>query len=94
MPRNYKKTMEKAKWSAGDLKNAIDAIEGGSTLRPASKVYNILVTTLFKRLKARNFSGPQLGHKPVIPPSDEEQFVEKVLHMSRLFYGVSQGDLK
>ena len=94
MPRKYIRTTEKAKWSAEDLKAAIEAIEGGETFRQASEDFKIPVTTLFKRIKTRNYTGPKLGRKPTIPSSDEEELVEKLLHMSRLFYGVSPADLK
>nr|CAD7393524.1 unnamed protein product [Timema cristinae] len=51
MPRNYKRTTERAQWTANDLSAAITDVKNGKSIRKAAKDHGIPFSTLQERIK-------------------------------------------
>lgn len=94
MPRVYSRQTEKANWDCEQLKAALGAIRNGRSIREVSRAFNIPRSTLQKRLKQNSDAGPSLGRKPVFSTVEEKCLAEHVIHLSKLFYGISRQEIK
>lgn len=59
-----------------------------------SKTFKISKSSLQKRLKQNSYFGPSLGRIPVFSANKEKQLAEYVIHLSKLFYGISKQEIK
>jgi hypothetical protein len=93
MVRTYKRTSNRAAWSAEAMRMAISTIISKElSIRQASVKYGIPRATLQKRLKARDVEVGQMSmgrFKLVFSEVMEIDLKEKALQMEMLFYGLS-----
>lgn len=94
MPRTYHRQTEKGTWKCDQLKAAITAVRNGRSVREVSRAFNIPRSTLQKRLKQDSDAGPSLGRKPVFSIEEENFLAQHVIHLSKLFYGISRQEIK
>lgn len=94
MPRTYCRETQKASWTSVQLKAALNSIRNGSSVREASKIFNIPRSTLQKRWKQNSDISPSLGRKAVFSVVEEELLAIHVIHLSKLFYGISRKEIK
>lgn len=89
MPRKYIRKTTRGSWSEDRLKEALDFIEAGNSVRAASKQFDIPFETLRKR-KAKNVLGkPKLGRWTVFSTEDEKVLTERLQLLDNLFYGLT-----
>lgn len=96
MPRNRKRTTEKASWTQSILENAVRAVRNkGKSIHKVAKETGIPYSTLQKRLKNELFnSGPAMGKKPVFSKTQEEALASHVIKFSNMFYGLNTVQLR
>ena len=94
MPRTRKRTTEKAKWTEESLKEAINAVLNGNSVKSTAKKYSIPRSTLRDRLKTNITDKPTLGRKPLFTAQQEKEIAEHVLLLSKLFFGISIIELR
>lgn len=95
MPRNYKRSTNKAAWSVNELNQAIDQLKSGRmSLRQASRSYGIPKTTLQKRSKSNIISNPNMGRKTIFTAEQENDLVDHIITLSKLFHGISVIELR
>ena len=54
MVQNYKRNTNRQSWSKDSMKKALHALENGTSLRAASKEFQIMKITLRRRFKDQN----------------------------------------
>ncbi|KAJ8936241.1 hypothetical protein NQ318_006167 [Aromia moschata] len=89
MPRNYKRQTDRKSWSSDNLKRAIEAIKGGCSIRKTGRDFLIPESTLRDKLKFRSAHNIALGRKATFTPEQEQELVEHVVKLAKLFYGVT-----
>lgn len=89
MPRTWKRTTERGKWTEEHLKLAIWFIEEGNSIRAASKQFNIPFTTLRDRKFNKTVGNPKLGRGTVFSKDEEKLLTERIRLMANLFYGLT-----
>lgn len=94
MPRTYHRRTEKASWNSDQLKAALNAINNGRSTREVARSFSIPRSTIQKRLKQNTDAGPSLGRKPVFTVDEERHLAEHIIHLSKLFYGISREEAK
>src|SRR6218665_956023 len=96
MVRNYKRKSDHAKYSADNLKRALEAFKTKEmSLRAASKQFGVPRATVQKRLKFSHLPEPcNLGRfKRTFVIEMENQLKQRVVEVEGIFYGVSTADL-
>lgn len=94
MPSKYVRKTNMASWNEESLKKALEAIESGTKIREAAKLFGIHEATLRLRRKNKNTSGPKLGGPPTFPAEAEEAMAQRVLKLAKLFHGLTQAELR
>lgn len=94
MPRTHIRTTAKASWTDEQLQAALDAIRRGEKIRAVGRRFNIHEATLRKRLKTGLAGGPAMGKKAVFKNFQEEEICSHLLHLAKLFYGVTLTELR
>lgn len=94
MPRNYKRTTERAQWTADDLTDAINDVKNGISIRTVAKNRNLPFSTLQERLKNMKTSAPRLGRKPVFTKEQESDIAEHLMQLTKMFYGLTPMQLR
>lgn len=94
MVSKYKRRTDKAKWTAEDLKAAIQAIVEGRTIRSVCKSSGIPFSTLQERLKKGQCSAPKLGRQSVFTSDQEISIAEHIKTLANMFYGLTPCDLR
>lgn len=94
MPRKYHKQTEKTSWTGDQLRAAITAVRNGRSIREVSRTFKIPRSSLQKRLKQNSYGGLSLGRTPVFSANTEKQLAGHVIHLSKLFYGISRQEIK
>ncbi|KAB0805657.1 hypothetical protein PPYR_02627 [Photinus pyralis] len=93
MARNYVRKTERKSWSSDSLKKALEAINGGSSIRKAGRDFNIPESTLRDQMKLASPS-VSLGRKGIFTPQQEQEIVNHVIKLANLFYGVTPMSLR
>lgn len=94
MPRVRKRTTERAKWSEQDLKEALQQVSEGKSVKSVALHFNIPRSTLRDRIKNNSTSNPSMGRNPVFNKEQEEILKKRVLTMANLFYGINITELR
>lgn len=94
MPRQRKRTTQIASWSVEKMSQALEAIRNGTSIRLASKQYGVPYSSIRDRLRTGICTAPKLGRSTIFTPVQEEEIATHVLLLSKLFYGVSQIELR
>lgn len=84
----YTRKTERKSWSSDNLKTAIEAVNGGSSIRKAARDFNIPETTIRDNMK-RALPSDSLGRKATFTPEQEQELVNHVIKLANLFYGVT-----
>lgn len=94
MPRQRKRTTKIASWSVEVMDAALGAIRNGTSIRSASKQYGVPYSSIRDRLRTGICTAPKLGRSATFTPEQEKEIATQVLLLSKLFYGVSQIELR
>lgn len=90
MPRTYTRKTERASWTTHDLRDAINAVHNGSSIRQSGIKYSIPEATLRRKMKLNmEASESTLGRPPVFSPEQELELANHVLKLAKLFYGMT-----
>lgn len=81
------------KYTEGDLQNAIRAINNGSSVYKASRVYNIPETTLRDK-RDKKYFGDRPGRKTILTKSEETKIVDWIHCLGKQGFPVSKEQLK
>lgn len=94
MSRNRKRLTTKAKWTEGNLEQAMEAVKNGASIRQASKKFAIPFSTLQERIKNKKVTTPTMGRKPVFSTEQELDIANQIKYLASIFYGVSTKELR
>lgn len=82
MPRNYKRTTDKCKWTQETLDKAIAAIKSGRQIREFGRAFDIHKATLRTKMKSGNLGPPKLGSNPTFTEEQENELVDHVIKVA------------
>jgi hypothetical protein len=94
MVRSRKRTTEKSKYTEHELETAIRPFREGHSLKSVAKQFNIARTTLRDRLKSGNMCKARLGGKPLLTAALEKELADHVLLLAKIFFGMTQTELR
>lgn len=94
MVRHRKRTTEKAGWTAEAMEAAFAAVNSGSSIRAAGRMFNIPERTLRDRLKSGSTAAANMGKKPLFSHEQEKELANHLVMLSKVFYGMSQIELR
>lgn len=95
MPRVKPRTTQKGSWSLDSMQKAMAAVEKKRLgVREASRYYNVPYSSLRDRLKTGVCKLPRFGRKTIIPPNDENELAERIIKLSKLFFGITTFGLR
>jgi hypothetical protein len=94
MPRTYVRKTNKGSWSEDNLKQALDFVKAGNSIRAASKHFNIPFETLRKRKCTENVGKPKLGRCTVLSTEDEKLLTARLQLLDNLFYGLAPSEIR
>lgn len=89
MPRNFERTTTRGSWTQQNLQDALNAIENGTSINAASKLYKIPFSTLQERKKKGLAAKPSLGRNSIFTEEQEIALANRIKLMSDIFYGLS-----
>ena len=78
MLRNYKRSTEKAQWSAADLSNAMENVHKGASQGQVAKKYGIPFSLFQQKFKTLEAYGPCMGRKSVFSNEQEIEIANNV----------------
>ena len=95
--RKYKRVIGSKKKKYGDytedaLKNALDAIHGGMSIREASSEFNIPKSTIHRKFKGLQMK--PIGRPPGLSPEEEKSFVHHLIAVAEWGFPFSNLDLR
>lgn len=93
MVRARKRTTEKAKWTEGQLQEAMRLDSEGRSVKSVSNQFGIPRTTLRNRMKNKKMSNPSMGTKTVFTKEQEKLLAARVLDLANVFYGITLTEL-
>jgi len=77
-------------WAQQELKNALVAIEEKKlSIRKAGKTYSVPTSTLYDHVMGKVEIGKRSGSPMVLTSVEESMFVDWVIEMSRIGYGMT-----
>ena len=94
MVRVRRRTTEKAKWTEGQLKEAMRLVSEGQSVKSVSRQFAIPRSTLRDRLKSNNNSKPSMGRPPIFNEEQEKEIAKRVIDLANLFYGITLTELR
>lgn len=97
MVRNYMRKTQKGSYSEDAMHRALDAVQNKEmSIKRASVVFGVPRTSIHSRLKRQGINPVRnLGRfKPVFTEQMEIELCEHIIHLERLFYGLSTADLR
>ena len=78
-----KRSKKTASWTAKDLNAALQELAQGKTMTAVSALHGVPRTSIYRRLKQKNFSSPKLGRNSVFTPKQEEYLADYILKVSK-----------
>ncbi|XP_054267225.1 jerky protein homolog-like [Macrosteles quadrilineatus] len=94
MPRERKRTTDKAKWTQGELQAALTEVAEGKSVNSVALKYQIPRSTLRDRLKNNKTSSPSMGRHSCFSQEQEAELAKRVIGFANLFYGITITDLR
>ena len=91
-----KQKTKKGSWRLGDLEHAAHAVRNGRSLGRAAKDFGVPKTALHGHQKIEDEKPvrPHGGTYPVFTAQQEQDFVQYLLTLSKLFYGSTPLELR
>ena len=94
MPRKYIRQTNRGSWSCESVTNALNAVRmRGVSVKAASERFGIPRSTLRDRLKGdgpvEETAAPRLGRAAIMSEEFEKDLAERVMYLSKVFYGVT-----
>ena len=90
MVREYKRKRNK-RYTILDLQNAISHVEKGSSLREASRIFNVPLTTLYDRISGKHTN--KAGHPTSLTKTEENIIISSLEYCSENGYPCDRRDL-
>lgn len=94
MPRERKRTTQIASWSVEVMESALQSIQNGTSIRSASKRYGVPYSSIRDRIRTGVCTPARLGRSATFTKHEETEIANQVLLLSKLFYGISQIELR
>lgn len=94
MPKTYTRKTERASYSKETLSEALKAIKDGRKIREVGRSFGIPESTLRKQMLSNQPKFPRIGRKAVFSPEIEQDLAEYILKLCKLFYGITQKQLR
>lgn len=94
MPRNWKRSTNKASWSSEALEKALRLVSEGKSIRFAAKTSGIPFSTLFDRISKKNYNLPSLGRHAVLSPDQESAFTKHLTLLCNVFFGLTPVEVR
>lgn len=68
------------------MKQAVEAVEKGESVRKAAELYNVPRSTLHDRLSGKTAEDARSGLQPYLSPEEEEELTSFLLQASKIGY--------
>lgn len=94
MPRTWKRTTNRGKWTEESLKLALQFIEEGNSISSSSRKYGIPFSTLQERKNRNKASKPHLGRNATLTPEQEKTLADRIKTLANLFYGLTANNVR
>lgn len=91
--KRAKRGTKTASWTAKDLNAALQELAQGKTMTAVSALHGVPRTSIYRRLKQKNFSSPKLGRNSVFTPKQEQCLSHYILKVSK-YYPMSTTQLR
>ena len=89
MPKIRNRLTTRGTYTQSQLIDAINAVEGGMSIRAAGREFGIAESTIRLRMKTGNVESAVLGRKPTFTPGQEQELADHILMVANLYYGLT-----
>ena len=94
MPKIRNRLTTRGTYTQSQLIDAINAVEGGMSIRAAGREFGIAESTIRLRMKTGNVESAVLGRKPTFTPGQEQELADHILMVANLYYGLTPLELR
>lgn len=89
MPKKWTRLTTKGSYTQDQLRNAVNAVESGMSIRAAGREFGIAESTILLRMKTGDSESAILGRKPTFTKEQEKELADYVLKVANLYYGLT-----